>query len=370
MKIAVLGASGFVGTRLVERSVLLGQNEILPIVRSYASLARLSRFDLDCLVASAEDEEALTIAFKDCEAVVHSIVGDPQVITGTIAPVYRAACRAGVRRMIFLSSASVHGQAPAQGTSEASPLNAKQEVAYNNAKVNAERILHKERAKGQTEIVMLRPSIVWGPRSRWVADFADAVLSGRAYIVNGATGICNSVYVDNLLHAIELSIEKRGVDGEAFFVQDDESITWRDLYAPVLEALGHGWDSVSDVPPPAQFRPGIRDRLESLRVSQTVQSLAPHVPGKIKRIGKAILSAWPEPVPFDLWSLPKPSLLPPSQEMAILHQCAHRLRDDKIRERLGYRAIVSFEEAMRRSIGWLAFAGYPIGVRSRCTIPD
>ena len=46
MKIAVIGASGFVGTRLVEHFVLGRFAEVVPVVRSFSSLAVLSRFEL------------------------------------------------------------------------------------------------------------------------------------------------------------------------------------------------------------------------------------------------------------------------------------------------------------------------------------
>ncbi len=362
MKIALLGASGFVGTRLVERGVLGGAAQVRPVVRSYASLARLSRFDPDALdyrMADARDEKALTSAFEGCEAVVHAIVGNPDVITGSVAPAYRAACRAKVRRLVFLSSASVHGQAPAEGTDESSPVSARQDIPYNNAKVQAERLLLRERAKGSTEIVILRPSIVWGPRSRWVSDFADAVLQENACITDHGRGICNSIYVDNLLAAVELSLDTPGVDGEAFLVQDDEAVTWRDFYAPILAAFGKSWDDVSEVVPSAPRKQTAVGRVEALGGSRSVQTVVPYVPKRIKRVGRALLKAWPHPAPADIWSLPRP--VPPalSQEMARLYQCSWRLPDDKARRMLGYAAALPFEEAMRRSIGWLKFAGYP-----------
>jgi len=47
LKIAVLGANGFIGSRMVELLHLEGLVEVRPIVRTMYSLARLSRFNLD-----------------------------------------------------------------------------------------------------------------------------------------------------------------------------------------------------------------------------------------------------------------------------------------------------------------------------------
>src|SRR4030095_6944302 len=136
-------------------------------------------FDLDGAVADVFDQTALRHAFADCAVVVHAVAGDPTVIVGSLAPVYRAAQAAGVRRLVYLSPASVHGQAPAPGTNEESPLNEHQPLAYNNAKVRAERALLKLREQGDVEVVLLRPGIVWGPRSAWIANFTTALLAGN-----------------------------------------------------------------------------------------------------------------------------------------------------------------------------------------------
>jgi hypothetical protein len=46
--------------------------------------------------------------------------------------------------------------------------------------------------------------------------------------------------------------------------------------------------------------------------------------------------------------------------MELLHRCQYKLPHDKAARMLGYAPVVSFEEACRRTIGWLAFAGYPV----------
>jgi hypothetical protein len=46
--------------------------------------------------------------------------------------------------------------------------------------------------------------------------------------------------------------------------------------------------------------------------------------------------------------------------MSLLHQCQYKLPDAKARKVLGYSPSVSFAEGSRRTVGWLAFAGYPV----------
>ncbi|MEX0599318.1 MAG: NAD(P)-dependent oxidoreductase, partial [Rhodothermales bacterium] len=174
--IAILGASGFIGSRAVEMLHLGGVADVRPIVRTAARLAPLSRFDLDARIADARHQEALEAAFSGCDVVVHTVAGSCELIRSVIEPVYCAACRAGVGRLIYLSSASVHGQAPLPGTDEETALPRRHALPYNGAKAGAEQMLLRLRKKGDVEVVVLRPGIVYGPRSSWIGGFADTLL--------------------------------------------------------------------------------------------------------------------------------------------------------------------------------------------------
>src|SRR5215469_9207225 len=109
-RIAVIGADGFIGSRIVESFHLRGWAEIRPVVRRVSAMARSSRFNLDSRIADARDGRTLCAALSGCEYLIHAVGGDDATILGTVGPLFRAAQRAGVRRIVYLSSASVHGQ--------------------------------------------------------------------------------------------------------------------------------------------------------------------------------------------------------------------------------------------------------------------
>jgi hypothetical protein len=50
--------------------------------------------------------------------------------------------------------------------------------------------------------------------------------------------------------------------------------------------------------------------------------------------------------------------------MALLQRCRYKLPSAKAARVLGYRPSVAFDEACRRSVGWLEFAGYPVRTSS------
>jgi len=361
MKWAVLGASGFVGSRFVEKMHLTGSATVRPIVRNFSSLARLARFELDWRVTDLTDVPKLTEALRGCDVLLHSIVGDEPVILGSIAPVYQAASLAGLRRIVYLSSSSVHGLAPDPSTAEDTPLSDQQLFTYNNAKVRAERLWAQVRPTGKVEIVGLRPSIVFGPRSRWCSDLAEQARSGTAYLLREGAGICNTIYVDNLVQAIVLAAQATGIDGQYFLVRDRETVTWKDFYEPILEACGASGHAVHQVVAPP-FRPSGRDPLSRLRGSSLLRAVKPLAPAVAIRIVKAALGALPAPPELSPWPAngnPHPRV---TSEMAALQLCEWRMPCAEAEKLLGYQPQVSFSEGMEHSIGWLKFAGYPVTI--------
>lgn len=358
-KIAVLGSNGFVGSRLLEIYHLGQIATIIPIVRNYSSLACQARFDLDWRVADACDEAALSSAMAGCDAVVNLIAADPSVILKNASVSYRAAQAAGVKRMVFMSSASVHGQAPAAQTDEASKLHTNHPFAYNNAKVKAERSLCNLRERGSVELVILRPSIVYGPRSRWISDIADQLLADSAYLINDGLGICNSIYVDNLIHAITLALNVQEADREIFLVGDDERVTWLEFYRHIAVGLGLDISSVAKISSPI-FEHGLKDRLSEAWGSRIVQSILPVVPTIFKDVAKGAIKAATAPPTPPAWLKPVPAEIQVTEEYSALHKCSVHLPRSKAHRILGYQSPISFAEGMHRSLGWLHFSGYPV----------
>ncbi len=352
VKIGIVGASGFVGNRAVEMLQSNG-HQVRPIVRNASRLAPFITQNLEGYVANAFDQSALEKAFHGCDVVIHSVLGSPGLIRGSVAPAYRAAQKAGVRRLIYLSSMIVHTSAPAPGTTESTPpIEHQPGFPTHVAKIEAERRLLRMRRTGQVEVVIFRPGIVFGPRSRWVRDLASQLTQGTAYLINDGQGVCNSVYVDNLIHGMQLAMTTPAADGEAFFVGDRERITWLDFYQPFALALGINPAEITRLPAPQFTHSRQQEFIRAIRESEFVQKglalISDQTKQHLKRLltrhqltaeSPSITSVKPEPVV--------------SEMMAILQQSQYQLPYDKAKRLLGYEPIVSFEEGCRRSIEWL-----------------
>jgi 2-alkyl-3-oxoalkanoate reductase len=358
LKVAVVGANGFVGSRLVEQWHLEERADVVPVVRRPEAAASVLRFGLDCRVADALDERELARALAGCDAVVHAGAGPRPFVTRSPACVVRAATRAGARTVIYLSSMAVHGWDARPGTEEATPLPRRHPVAYNRWKAHGERAFRSACRDTGTRFVILRPGIVHGPRSQWIAGFARSVVEGSAYVVAGGRGVCNAIYVDNLVHAAGLALQQEEAAGETFLVADDEAVTWRMLYEPLCRALGRGWDAVADLAPRAP-RPTPGERLLALRDDPTARVVLDRVPRALRKPVRRLA------VDRLAQESAKGAPARPALETSILQTCDYRFPTAKARRVLGFVPPVAFDEACRRTVAWLGFAGYPVAAAAR-----
>jgi len=356
-KVAVLGASGFIGNRLVEWLHLNDLADVRCIVRSYSGLARPARFRLDWRVANALDEDALAQAFQGCQTVFHAVVGDRATILGSVEKCYLAARRAKVERMVYLSSAVVHGFNPAPDTTERSALVRDQPFVYNVSKVLAEQRLRRLRLDGSVEVVVLRPCVVFGPRSPWwTAQIATDIQHRKAYLVDGGWGLCNTIYVDNLVQAMWLAATVPAAANQDFILTDGVRVTWRDLYEAVALAVGSSLSDIHNISSDEASQ--LVERVRRRRLNEVLAEVA--------AVAKRLMPAPIKRFPVIRWAYKKlrdkmqvgPVLRPftPDPEIVALQQCRVQLPIQKARDILGYVPSVGFGDACMRTTEWLRFA--------------
>jgi nucleoside-diphosphate-sugar epimerase len=334
LRIAVLGATGYIGRRTIECLDIDPRFEVRAVARGGDRVPAP-----ELRIADARDEQALVAALADCDVAVHAIAGDPRTIRDTIEPVVRAAARAGCRRIVYLGTAVVHGQAPVAAVDESAPLPREQRLAYNVAKRDAELRLFALGGAAGLEVVSLRPGIVYGPNSRWIGGLADALLEGRAGLVDGGLGVCNAIYVDNVVHAVALAATHPAAAGEPFLIGEGAGITWREFYRRVAEPLGIPLANIPSI--------GYERGSELVR----------KVRGRLVRLARRAGLA-----PRDRTDVAAGRPVA-DREMALLHRACFVPVWTKARERLGYAPIVDPEEGWRRTVAWLAAAGYPVTPR-------
>lgn len=386
MRIAITGATGFVGARLAERIVLDGQHDAVALIRRFSGpgLARLARLPVRLATADLSDETALRSALADCDAVVHCAYGTsgtPEerfrtTVEGT-GTLLRAAAAAGARKLVHLSSTAVHG-IPADGTIDETTPFAEPRTNYDRMKQAAEGVVAEWHRTTGFPVVVIRPPLIYGPFGRrWTVRILEEIREG-ATLVEAGVGAANLVYVDNLVDLILAAVESDRGDGGTFVTVDPEPATWAQVYegyrsllpgAPPLatitrdEALralkranpGVGYRSLVL---PWRLAPGLaaaalssREMRKKVRQVPWVDAAGRHLPDRLKaRLGGPAVGGREARAPGGL---------PAGLDRDVLDLLCSRARcDGSLAARTyGHRPRVAFAEALERIGAWARYQG-------------
>jgi nucleoside-diphosphate-sugar epimerase len=282
LRVLVLGADGFIGSHLI--GALAASDWATPIAAGRRPRAASSGTAVARLQFDATDQGALEHALQGVDAVVNCISGGGETIAASAHALLAAAARQPrLPRVVHLSSMAVYGAASGV-VSESAPLAGQDPYAL--AKIAAESDCGR-----YSEAVVLRPGIVYGPRSRqWTERVGRWLVQRRVGDLGAAgDGCCNLVYVDDVIVAISQCLRQPGVAGLAFNLAMAQPPTWNDYFIAFARQL--------DAVPVA--------RVGRRRLKLEARLLAP--PLKIAEIllGKAHLRSirLPEPIPPSLLRL-------------------------------------------------------------------
>jgi nucleoside-diphosphate-sugar epimerase len=358
--ISIIGAGGFVGTRLAESLLIAGQTEVRAIVRAYRNFASLARFGapLTIEIADAEDPAALERAIGGSATVVNLTTGSPASILRTTRAIFQACVTAQVPRLVHLSSAAVYGEVTSPEINDDSPPDTKHWMPYARAKAKAEVWLREQALPHGPEVVVLRPGIVWGVRSSHTLLFAKALLAKNAYLVDGGKGIFNSIYVDNLTASIEACHEHPGDIAGSYNVSDRETLNWRDFFAALAPALGC---DIEKLPCISGDRfpwsvGAVIDYLRSLPLTSDLYHwLKTSLPESVKTRIKALLAGQYDYDEVAAHYATRPQV---EREIWSLQRVLYKLSSQKFERRLDFTPPVSVAEGFRKTTSWLAALGY------------
>lgn len=145
----------------------------------------------------------------------------------------------GSKRVVHVSTIAVYDDWPEGDLDESSPSK-RPGSEYKNAKMEMERILVECAQRDELGSVILQPTIVYGPRSRfWTDTIVENLLSGTVVLPGPAGGRCNAVYVDDVAQALILSAAGgRPAKGERFIISAEEPVSWRDFFESYEAVLG------------------------------------------------------------------------------------------------------------------------------------
>lgn len=241
-KILVTGATGFIGSRLVQWLVEVEKVDVVALIHNFKNASRISRFPIKMIRGDVRDPAALASAMQGCTEVVHAAVSctasadDNRAVTvGGARNVCEAALKLGIRRVVYLSTISVYGNMPdgqVDERTECRPVD-----AYGQDKLDAEAVFNQSRNR-ELSSVILRLPVVYGPWSFWSTYPLDQFRRGRVILPEG-DGICPALYVDDAVRAILCALKTDDIPHAAtFLVTGPDKVTWLQFYEEHGRACG------------------------------------------------------------------------------------------------------------------------------------
>ena len=236
-KAFITGATGFIGGRITEK--LWIEYGIIShcLVRNISNAARLARLPIKIFPGDVLDKTSVEIAMEDCDIVFHCAYGNTNdsILNNRIneegtTNICEIALKKKVKKLIYISSVAVYGSDPPQVVTEETPTSFSDDE-YGNSKIRSEKICFDFFAKG-LPIVIIRPTIVFGPFSPiWTVGAIKRVLVKGWQNVEGMNGLCNAVYIDDLVDGIFSGLNIDEAIGQIFIISGEKPVTWNQYFS-------------------------------------------------------------------------------------------------------------------------------------------
>jgi nucleoside-diphosphate-sugar epimerase len=313
----ITGIGDFIGLRAAEMALARGM-KVQGLEPSPAKAAYVENLGIKVVIGDINNLEALQVACTGSDIVFHTsslaeASGDINVfrqvnVEGTVQTA-KVAQNNGAQTFVHLSTVMVYGFKFADQITEEGQLR-DEKNPFCLSKIESEREIMAFHKPGQFGVIILRPGDIYGPGGQvWVVKPIQLMQQKKFVLINGGKGVCNHLYVDNLIDALFLAIEQEA-HGEVFNLTDGEQTTWKDYY--------HHLADISGQTRPAIAMPAV--------VAKTV----------LKQMGK------------------NADILPESIDFVTR---AHTYSIDKAKRLLGYQPRITLAEGMARTAEWLERSG-------------
>jgi nucleoside-diphosphate-sugar epimerase len=354
----VTGATGFIGGRLVEKLRLVHGWDVRALVRDFSKAARIARFDVEMMPGDFADEADLRRAVAGCQVVFDCAFDAADLRRNVEAAerLARACLDEGVRRVVHVSSLAVYEPLSDGLVNEDSPADPSG-LAYGDTKLEVERRLLRHWASSGLPVVVLQPTIVYGPYGKaWTTRIVKELRRRMVILPDAGRGFCNAVYVDDVVDALISSAEAESVEGERFLISGPAPITWADFFGAFERVLG--LRSVSFLPAKQPEIPDGDGRIRPRKsLGRMLRVVAARVVRKepVRRLLQPAAAVLGERLVNRVkWVLPPPSKL--DRQQLALYRARARVDIEKARRLLDYEPRYDFEHGMRLTRAFISWA--------------
>jgi nucleoside-diphosphate-sugar epimerase len=243
MRALVTGGTGFIGSHVVDLLVENG-HDVRVVSRRRDLPDRWKGRPVSLVTGDLGEPRAFFEALRGCDVLFHS---------GEIKTVNRPAARrnvqlmkqvleqltlADVRRMVFVSSISVAGVPAEVPATEDTPPATVLNDHYTWYKRECEKLI---RASAGVEHVIIRPAVVYGPRSRSLRAMAKVIAATGAIglpFTGKGTNLMPLVHVGDLARAIYHAGVVPDAARQTFNITDGTPHRWKEFFEAIAAAAG------------------------------------------------------------------------------------------------------------------------------------
>ncbi|MGB2631285.1 MAG: NAD-dependent epimerase/dehydratase family protein [Candidatus Omnitrophota bacterium] len=232
MKSLVTGASGFIGSHIVER-LKRHDEDVAALVRRTSNTEFLKTLGVELRYAALDEPEALKKALEGIDRVYHSAALADEWISPEVAykvnvagtkNLLEAARQQNVKRFIFVSSLAVLGMRDHHGTPADSPYK-KTGDPYIDTKIDSEKLVFDYYKTYGLPATVVRPGFVFGPRDKkLIPRIVEKIANDKFMFVGDGKNMMNIVYIENLTSAIIAAGASEKAIGQAYNVTNDSGM--------------------------------------------------------------------------------------------------------------------------------------------------
>jgi oxidoreductase len=241
----VTGASGFLGSHLVEALVERGES-VRALVRRTSNTEHLENLGVEMVLGDLADLTSLKSAVRGVDRLYHcaALVSDwgtwgafRSFNVNGVANILEAAREAAVGKIIHISTTDVYGypNRPADETA----AHTKRGWPYGDTKIDGEALAWDFSRRYNLPITVIRPDSIYGPRSNsFVLEIVQLLRQGSMINIGRGNRPAGLAYVGNVVDLILLAADSEKSVGQAYNAADGSAVTWRQYVGRLAEIVG------------------------------------------------------------------------------------------------------------------------------------